>query len=184
MEADWQATWALLLEDIVRWTPKLISGLVLFVVGMWLSGLAAQGVERALEARGTDTEIRVLLVRIARIGLICLATVLALQQVPGGLDIQRVRGGGVVAPRQIGDELEVRADDGGLAALRVHAPQPAQLPVHDHLRVVGELGLLEPSLQIGQAAVVVAQLGLDRPQLVAQQGLLLVSRQVLPHVTV
>jgi small conductance mechanosensitive channel len=77
----WQASWALLIEDLVRWTPKLLSGLVLFVLGLWLAGMAARGMRRFLRARGTDAELTVLLVRVTRISLASLATVLALQQV-------------------------------------------------------------------------------------------------------
>lgn len=40
----WQRSWALLVEDLVHWTPKLASGLVLFVAGLWLASFAARAV--------------------------------------------------------------------------------------------------------------------------------------------
>ncbi len=142
----WQASWALLVEDVVRWMPKLVSGLVLFVVGMWLASFLASQVDRALRGRHTDQELRILLVRVVRIGLASVATVLALQQVDfdltgfvAGLGIVGVTVGfalqdvakNLVAgrlllvqqPFEIGDAIEVSGQAGVVTSISLRATE-------------------------------------------------------------
>ena len=85
------------------------------------------------------------------------------------------------APRQLGDRLEVGADDLRLHRLAVHPRQRAELAVDLRLRDLGQLEGGELLLQLGQAPVVVAlaELLLDRLELLAQEHLPLAVAELL-----
>ncbi len=73
--------WSALVQDVLNFLPRLIAALVTFVVTLILSGFVARWVSRAVEERDGDEEMKRLLSRIARWGVLILGTVLALDQV-------------------------------------------------------------------------------------------------------
>ena len=74
-----------LLEKILLFFPSLITSLVVFLVTLYVSGLAARAVRRALTLRKTDQELSMLLVRSTKLAIVITGTIVALQQV--GFDI-------------------------------------------------------------------------------------------------
>jgi len=85
-------------------------------------------------------------------------------------------------PRQVGHPFEICRDQPVFRRGGGDALQAFQLPLRLAASLVGEPGLLEPPLQVGRVAalvLVVAQLFLDRPQLLAQVELPLLLRQAL-----
>ena len=90
---------------------------------------------------------------------------------------------GALRPRQIGDQLEVVADDVRLRALAVHALETAELAIDDLLRVFGELRVVETLAERTRArlAVAVAELALDGAHLLAEDVLALVLAELLLH---
>lgn len=70
-----------LLNEAITFLPKLVAAILIFVVGLWLAGLAASAVRKTLQMRDTDHELTVLLARLTRWGLITLFTVTALARV-------------------------------------------------------------------------------------------------------
>ena len=73
--------WHVLLRGVVAFLPRLLSGLVLFLVSLGVSGLASKLVAEAVDARDGPPEIEVLLRRMTRWTIIVLGTMAALQQV-------------------------------------------------------------------------------------------------------
>jgi hypothetical protein len=117
------------------------------------------------------------------------AVVVGLEQLAGGGEVELVRGGRARAPREVGDPLEVGAGDRRLAALRVHAAQAAELAGGGGAGLGRQVEGGEALLELREAALVglavgLAELGLDGAQLVAQEGVVLVLRQVLADVAV
>lgn len=72
---------SLWVQKAVDFLPRLISALVLFLVGLWVAGKLSQWLGRVLQRRKTDPEATLLLRQITRWGLILLSTLAALQQV-------------------------------------------------------------------------------------------------------
>ncbi len=77
MEASFQ-TW---LVSVVNFLPRLITALVIFVGGLFLSGWLAKALGGLLRRRKTDPEVTLLLQQISRWGTIGLAITVALQQI-------------------------------------------------------------------------------------------------------
>ena len=76
---------SILLERMLLFLPSLIASLVVFLVALYLSGLAARAVSRALRSRKTDQTLSVLLVRSTKLAIVITGTIIALQQV--GFDL-------------------------------------------------------------------------------------------------
>jgi small conductance mechanosensitive channel len=70
-----------MLQNSILFFPKVILALVVFVIGLYLAGLTARLVRRAMERRRTDPEAAVLITKISRWSVIFLAAMVALQQV-------------------------------------------------------------------------------------------------------
>jgi small conductance mechanosensitive channel len=70
-----------MLQNSILFFPKVILALVVFVIGLYLAGLTARLVRRAMERRRTDPEAAVLITKISRWSVILLAAMVALQQV-------------------------------------------------------------------------------------------------------
>jgi small conductance mechanosensitive channel len=70
-----------LLEEVLRFIPKLIAALVTFGASLLVSVIAARWVRRMASARISDKETVLLLSRLTRWGVIIAGTVLALDQV-------------------------------------------------------------------------------------------------------
>jgi len=93
-------------------------------------------------------------------------------------DVEVVRRG--VVPGQIEDPVEVRTDDGVLGGADLHVAQALELLLRDLLGLARELRLrdaLLDTVEIALIAVVLAELLLDRLELLAKDVLAL----VLPH---
>jgi small-conductance mechanosensitive channel len=73
------------LQTFLQFLPRLIASLVIFLVTLYLSAVAARAVGRALKLRDTDQEISLLLVRSAKLAIVITGTIIALQQV--GFDL-------------------------------------------------------------------------------------------------
>ncbi len=74
-------TFTQLLQNTVLFLPKLIVGLVIFVVGLYAASLARKAVRAYSQRRKLDNELVVLFGRLAYWGVAGLATVVALEQV-------------------------------------------------------------------------------------------------------
>jgi small conductance mechanosensitive channel len=70
-----------LLVNFLDYLPKIISGVVVFIISLYLSAWIARIVKRSAERRGADPEIIILLTRGTRWTLIVLGTIVALEQV-------------------------------------------------------------------------------------------------------
>jgi len=73
------------LQTFLQFLPRLIASLVIFLVTLYLSAVAARAVGRALKLRDTDQELSLLLVRTAKLAIVITGTIIALQQV--GFDL-------------------------------------------------------------------------------------------------
>ena len=92
-----------------------------------------------------------------------------------------------LGPRQVGQQLEVRADHVRLGLRTLHRLEAAQLAVRHGARLLREVGVVELLLERTEAvavAVVVAKLPLQRADLLAHQGLALVLVHLAAHVLV
>ncbi len=78
---EWQAALVNLLEAFLRFLPKLVASLVIFVVALYAAGLLARMVAAALRRRQIDPELTLLLERMTRWGIIGLGVLMVLQQV-------------------------------------------------------------------------------------------------------
>ena len=112
------------------------------------------------------------------------AVVLGVEEPAGRGEIEAVGGLGRRAPRQLRQPLEVGAGDHRLAALAVHPAEARHLPVGGSLGVGGQLRPIEALLELAEGALLLLALGLaelllDRPQLVAEHGVVLVLGEVL-----
>ncbi len=97
----------------------------------------------------------------------------------GFLDVQSVLG--PLVPRQVGDPLQVRANDLSLRRLTVYALESPELATHLLASFFRQLQVLESFAQflyLG-VAVLLAELATDRPQLLAQVDLSLSLAQLL-----
>ena len=88
-------------------------------------------------------------------------------------------------PRQVGDELEVVADDVDLGAGPAHALEAPELAVDDLLRVGRKVRPSQTFLQLGEVVAVLAavELALDRTHVFTKDGLALVLAELLPDLT-
>ncbi len=78
---DLSGTFQELLQDMLRFIPKLIAALVMFAASLLLSGLTARWVRRAAKVKIRDPETLHLLSRLTRWSVLVLGTVVALGQV-------------------------------------------------------------------------------------------------------
>ncbi|MGD2206240.1 MAG: mechanosensitive ion channel family protein, partial [Anaerolineae bacterium] len=69
------------MEEAIRFVPRLISAIIVFIISLFLSALATRWARRAAESRIDDPETLYLLSRIARWTVIVLGTLIALDQV-------------------------------------------------------------------------------------------------------
>ncbi len=74
-----------LIQTFLQFLPRLITSLVVFLVTLYLSAVAARAVSRALKLRKTDQELSLLLARSAKLAIVITGTIIALQQV--GFDL-------------------------------------------------------------------------------------------------
>jgi len=70
-----------LAAQFLAFLPKLVVALIVFFVGLYVSGLAARGVKRALEARKVELEVNLLLSRLTQWSVVLIGAIVALQQV-------------------------------------------------------------------------------------------------------
>lgn len=78
---EWALPWQMWLEQGVQWLGRLLSGLVIFVLGLVLAGWLSKLLDRWLQRRRTDAEVSLLLTRGTRWTVVIVFTVMALQQV-------------------------------------------------------------------------------------------------------
>ena len=79
---------AILQEMIVKFLeflPKAILAMVIFFIGLYLAGVITKLVQSALERRDTDTEVKMVVVKVTRWSIIILSIFIALQQM--GFDL-------------------------------------------------------------------------------------------------
>jgi len=70
-----------LFRNAILFLPKLIAGLVIFLVGLYVAGLVRRAVRAYCQRRKLDNELTVLFGRVGHWSVIGLATVIALEQV-------------------------------------------------------------------------------------------------------
>ena len=73
------------IQTFLQFLPSLITSLVIFLVTLYISSVAARAVNRALKLRKTDHELSLLLIRSTKLAIVITGTIIALQQV--GFDI-------------------------------------------------------------------------------------------------
>ena len=73
------------IQNFLQFLPRLITSLVIFLVTLYFSSVAARAVRRALKLRKTDHELSLLLIRSTKLAIVITGTIIALQQV--GFDI-------------------------------------------------------------------------------------------------
>ena len=78
---DIQSSLESLTVDFLAFLPKVISGVVVFIVTLYISAWIARIIKRSSERRGADPEIVILLTRGTRWTLIILGIIVALEQV-------------------------------------------------------------------------------------------------------
>ncbi|MFT4624992.1 MAG: small conductance mechanosensitive channel [Myxococcota bacterium] len=143
---DGASLFAPLVDDAIRWTPRVIAAVMVFVVGLVLARIAARATRRTLESTRVDAERVLLVERVVRIGTLSLFTAAALQQVEfdltsfvAGLGIAGVTVGfalqdvtkNLVAglllllqqPFDIGDAIEVSGQAGVVTGIRMRATE-------------------------------------------------------------
>jgi small conductance mechanosensitive channel len=74
-----------LLARLLEFLPKLISGIVLFILVLYASAWIARAVERGLRKRSADPEAIILIKQLTRWGLLILGTIAAIEQVDGNI---------------------------------------------------------------------------------------------------
>lgn len=74
-----------LLVKFLTLLPKAILAMVILIIGIYLAGLISKMVRKALEKRGTDHEVKLVITNITRWSLIALGVFVALQQM--GFDL-------------------------------------------------------------------------------------------------
>ncbi|HLC01502.1 MAG TPA: mechanosensitive ion channel [Anaerolineales bacterium] len=123
--------------DILTFLPRLAVSLVILIIAWLLAVWATKGLQQALQRRKVDRELTVLLRLIARVGILALGVILAVEQLAPGRFSSLIAGLGVVGltigfalqdvtknliagillllqqPLQIGDTVEV-ADFAGV----------------------------------------------------------------------
>ncbi|MFP6685558.1 MAG: mechanosensitive ion channel domain-containing protein [Polyangiaceae bacterium] len=77
----WKQPFHQLAERAVDFFPKLVTALVIFVVGLYLAALAGRSVHRVLVAQKFDPELSILFRRMVRVSIMVMATIVALEQV-------------------------------------------------------------------------------------------------------
>ncbi|MGD8466477.1 MAG: mechanosensitive ion channel family protein [Anaerolineae bacterium] len=78
---DLGAPFQTLIEQVLRFIPRLIAALVIFVATLLLSSVAARWARRSAQSKIDDLETLSLISRLTRWGVLVLGTVLALDQV-------------------------------------------------------------------------------------------------------
>lgn len=82
-------TFSAILQDMVvkffEFLPRAILALVIFFVGLYLAGVITKLVHSAMERRNTDTEVKMVIVKVTRWSIIILSIFVALQQI--GFDV-------------------------------------------------------------------------------------------------
>ena len=69
------------LVSAVQFLPKLIAGVIIFLLTLFLSGLAAKWIRKVATQKIENEEILQLISTVTRLGIIILGTILALSQV-------------------------------------------------------------------------------------------------------
>jgi small conductance mechanosensitive channel len=101
---DFGGTFQELLQEALRFIPRLIVAIIVFIASLVLSGLAARWARRTAKVKIDDPETLRLLSRLARWGVIVLGTVVALDQI--NFDITSFVAGLGVAGLTIGFALQ------------------------------------------------------------------------------
>jgi small-conductance mechanosensitive channel len=69
-----------MLVKVLDFLPKAIVAMVVLVISIYLAGLISKAVCKALEKRGTDHEVKLVITKVARWSVIVLGVFMALQQ--------------------------------------------------------------------------------------------------------
>lgn len=79
--SDIPGTSDILLNKITQFLPKIISGVIIFIIALYVSKWLSKLVERTLTHQQKDKEITILLGQITRWGILIMGSVLALEQI-------------------------------------------------------------------------------------------------------
>lgn len=82
---DFQDTFETFLMDFLAFLPELITALVIFIISIYLAGVLARIVQRALQRREADPEMSLLVTKITRWAIVILGLVISLEQI--GFDL-------------------------------------------------------------------------------------------------
>ena len=78
---DFTAILAQFIANFILFLPKIITSLLIFLVGLVAAGLLSRGVRRLMQQRQLDPELTLLMGQVTRWGIITLGVTIALQQV-------------------------------------------------------------------------------------------------------
>ncbi len=136
-------------EDILSFLPRLGVSLVILIIAWLLAAWATKGLQQALERRKVDRELTLLLRLIARVGILALGVILALEQVAPGRFSSLIAGLGVVG-LTVGFALQDVAKN-FIAGVLLLMQQPIQIgdsvEVADYSGVVTDISLRTTDLR-------------------------------------
>jgi small conductance mechanosensitive channel len=139
------AIWA----DVLGFLPRLAVSLAVLVVAWMLARWATRALEQALKRRGVDRELALLLRLIARVAILAIGIILALEQVAPGRFSSLIAGLGVVG-LTIGFALQDVAKN-LIAGILILLQQPFQIgetvEVADFAGVVTDISLRTTELR-------------------------------------
>jgi small conductance mechanosensitive channel len=127
-----------LLAQFIDFLPQLISGVVIFLVTLYVSAWAAKVAARAMERRRMDTELILLLRRLVRIAVFIIGTIQALAQVD--FDVTSLIAGLGIAGFTIGFALQDVAKN-FVAGVLLLLEQP--FSIGDDIEVAGFTGTVK-----------------------------------------
>lgn len=139
------AIWA----DILGFLPRLAISLAILIIAWLLAVWATKGLQQALQRRKVDPELTVLLRLIARVGILALGVILALEQIAPGRFSSLIAGLGVVG-LSVGFALQDVAKN-FIAGVLLLLQQPIQIgesvEVADYAGVVTNISLRTTELK-------------------------------------
>ncbi|MFZ6027230.1 MAG: mechanosensitive ion channel family protein [Chloroflexota bacterium] len=127
-----------LVAQFLTFLPRLIAALVIFVVTLFLAGLIAKAVRRALMLRKSGHHADDLITKIAQVSILVFGTVIALQQI--GFNVSAFLAGVGIIGFTVGFALQ-DVSKNFVAGLLLYIQQP--FGVGDAIKVTGFAGIVQ-----------------------------------------
>lgn len=127
-----------LLANFLSFLPSLITALVIFVISLYIAGMARKAVRRGLSLHGGNQKLNEMLAKITRFSIIVLGLIVALQQV--GFNVSAFLAGLGIMGFTIGFALQ-DVSKNFVAGLLLYIQQP--FDIGDAIEVSGYSGVVE-----------------------------------------